>query len=462
MLRFCFICFGVLLLGENALANSSIQLQGKWTKQAEFIWVKRFLRMRRYSITYKKGPHHIQLKLLTPSWVQVSQNGLSQKCQLPSGSPLFKARMCLACLDLLLERIRHQNNQRKTPLEQTTQNTTTNIHSSHTKKKKYQKRQRPVQAHNRTIRSIRTQKKKERRQRQNQKIRYSRSQVRSRVPYLSNTNHLNPPKRRTQRASDLHSNPAHVKKVQERKISALKQSTSQPKASKRSPVPQKRRGIANKRTQHLKVRAKPAQIEHRFSNTSTARFKKRTVPSHTKRPSKARSKEPQQSLDKRVTFHLGLGGGFSWSNLGRVLGGGELFVGIGLWRFALYVDLELHGFFLNASKRPLLLVRPRFWLGFDLPLGSVNRWIQLAPLLGVPTEVFLYDKGSAGAPSFSTEVVPGLGLGFQFDIRFSLHWSLLLRTTLSCFPTGSWVSSTDRQWRPILQWNGMLGVHVQF
>lgn len=161
-----------------------------------------------------------------------------------------------------------------------------------------------------------------------------------------------------------------------------------------------------------------------------------------------------------LSLDVGLGGGFRWTPVDAIFGGGGLTVGLNFFRFHASADVDLHAFFLVTQKRNILFLRPMFRVGWSPPLGRVERWFQMAIFVGLGSEFFAREI----PPTYTTQLQWGPLLGVQLNLRLTERWALFFRPTLLVFP-GAFIERPILEravFAPAFQVAASLGVQIRF
>ena len=158
-----------------------------------------------------------------------------------------------------------------------------------------------------------------------------------------------------------------------------------------------------------------------------------------------------------LSLELAAGGGVRWFSTERWAGGLQLQVGLNLWRWTIRAELGLHWFTLLQQSREILLLRPSFWGGWRIPLGKVERWLEMYVSLGLTSEVFVTESSKR----YTSALQWGGVVGLQLHGRLSRRWSLWLRPSLSFFPAGLGAADKVNSSLTPVQVHVLLGVQVR-
>ena len=419
----------------QAATKTAIHIATYRPNHPEYSWLKRFLTLRGYHPSSKSST--LSLKLLAGSKVLVMKGKQSQHYSIPTQvtSPVTRARMCTMYLDMFLEQL--QQKPKPMPVSFPPPEAETKA----TAKRKQERRFEPkAKAKKQPIQKLREQPKARIKRRRRRMVRTRKAVLRSAL-----------------------SKPRKAAVVVRQTPAALPKPKPQPRTIPRQqPEPR----------QQPKPRQQPEprrQVQLRPKTKTKTNPRKRKVAGISASKVMVRARVPRPLPTRvwgtKLSLDLGLSGGFRWSseNAGitnRTMGGGSALLGLNFFRWTIRIDLNFHSYFLQKQNRPIAFVRPSFWLGFRIPMGQAERWLQLYAMLGTGTDFYVEEQGK----TYKTTLQWGIAAALQLHWSVTKRWSLFLRPSLLLFPGGLGITLPQGAFlsAPTIQVSGLAGFQVRF
>lgn len=472
MIRWYTLYCCTLILGSPTYAqvHKAIYIQGYSTQNPESKWIRRFLRLQGYTIHTRRRSSSILSLQRSSHSIILHKAHKKQHFRLPkhAQSARLRAKMIVMYIALFVEQHAHTSHlDRKTPDWRPPRPIDNILQKDPTSQKARRKTKKQTTVRRRRARRKRRTSKKYRKKRV---LRYAKQRT-----------------YRLRRDKRLRSKYIHIQRSRPKRIKRIKVRTN--KTQRRPLQVQTISRVSDRigRTQtDVKIKKRSQTALRLKSTIKRASSPKRLVALHRfKRtpPKTKRSKVKQsnvlriariQNVHTRVTpskkrtlwgdivrLSLSAGGGLRWSNLGQAWGGGGLSLGLDVYRFTLRSTVYGHAYFLRSQKRFVLFIRPDIWLGWRVPLGQLERSVNLYILAGTSTELFIQEART----KYASQLKWGLVAGIQAHWHWSRHFSMYIRPALHLYPEGALKQQSQLgslHFEPLIQLGMQLGIQATF
>lgn len=444
---------GILLLSllctsvVHAKTASSIVLQTYRPQHPEFQWLQRFLRLRGFQVkASRSSSNSLTLRLMTGSQVMVSQGQHTRRFQIPQRltSPQTRARICALYVDMFLETLRRPASKKPSVEPAAPSKKRTKPVAKARRVRLAQKARSTVSPRRRRLRMRRTR-------------RVVKSMVARRPPNVRRAPVARPtlpispkpawrktvatPQRRKRSVKVASFPPGRRQKVKTKAVALARPQVVPPTTPTKlaSALPRTRRTAP--RVRKLPKKRKPQK------RVAMGVIQKPVAPSR-----------KQRLWGDILSLDLGVSGGFRFASVNPLQGGGSVLLGFNIWRWSLRFDLNVHSYYLTQQERNILLMRPTFWLGFQIPLGRAESWLRLQVLGGLSSEFWVKQTEK----DYSTGLHWGPAVGLQLSAWFAQRWSVFLRPMVQLYPYGFSVENRDNEFSASpVQWSMMVGLQVR-